>query len=365
MSDGKNKTRSKRRITVRNTIVYQNKLISFFEGDSRTPTIMVDHGRGFEHFEYADTVLRVSKSLGIEISTYDIREIKMMVAEQTMYIKGFDMIYPSNILQVNNGYCDLDKLAFFHKPPQRIVCRYILPVTLDVDAKCPEFDKFLEEVLLEQEDRDIIWQMFGYCLDVSRCEEEVGFFLLGPGGNGKSSLLNVLQAVLGKQNVSHIMYSRMKDGGFSLIGMRYKMANIHPDITWRGPEDTAILKVLISGETVNADVKRRDAVDYEPRAKLIFACKQLPYMNDSSYGYRRRWRVIRFIETFDGGKLKRGRTKGIMNSPSELSGILRKSFTALKSIRKNGFLKYEQNMISEEYVERRMSKRNKKMYEQY
>ena len=81
-----------------------------------------------------------------------------------------------------------------------------MPVDYNPNAKCPQFLKFLAEILPEMIDRLQMQEGFGNCLPPSH-EYMIIFFLYGEGHNGKSTLLGVLTALLGNANLYYVHFN--------------------------------------------------------------------------------------------------------------------------------------------------------------
>ena len=75
---------------------------------------------------------------------------------------------------------------------------YQLPFAYEKEATCPLFDKFLLRVLPDESCRLVVQEFVSYIftsLNMEKC-----LFLLGDGGNGKSVFMNVITALIGKEN---------------------------------------------------------------------------------------------------------------------------------------------------------------------
>src|SRR5262249_45290487 len=98
-------------------------------------------------------------------------------------------------LNTPSGTLDLDT-GVLH--PHRFE-DYLTKVTgtsYDPSATCPRWEAFLAEVLPDPEVRSFMQRSIGYSL-TDLTDEQCLWFLYGRGRNGKSTLINTLQAVLG------------------------------------------------------------------------------------------------------------------------------------------------------------------------
>lgn len=107
-----------------------------------------------------------------------------------------------------NGELALDDLVGWHLEPH---CRENyrttqIPVEYDPQADAPMFRAFLGQVFRDDHDRDdkikAVLELMGYSL-MSHAQHEKFVMLIGPGGNGKSVLLAVLEGLLRSSGCSH------------------------------------------------------------------------------------------------------------------------------------------------------------------
>jgi putative DNA primase/helicase len=80
-----------------------------------------------------------------------------------------------------------------------LLCTYQIEVSFDPQnpAACPQWIKFQQEVVQIPEVILEYQEFFGYCLS-RETRYEKALLLVGPGADGKSTALNVLQALVGK-----------------------------------------------------------------------------------------------------------------------------------------------------------------------
>src|SRR5438552_2038850 len=69
-------------------------------------------------------------------------------------------------------------------------------VEYDPDAICPRWDAFVREVLDDEATAEYVHRLAGYSLTGEASEDKL-VFLMGIGGNGKTTLLNVLRLIAG------------------------------------------------------------------------------------------------------------------------------------------------------------------------
>lgn len=210
---------------------------------------------------------------------------------------GKAIVSAENLVGFQNGILNLDKLltAQIQVEPHSPLwfSRTVLPYSFERDAKCYGWMGFLAEVLnYDREMMLLVQEMFGYCLSGNMRYQKF-FILQGEGSNGKSVVLDVLQAMLGDENVSSIPLDRFGDR-FTLAEMEGKLANIYADLEEINKFDEGMLKSLTSGDPIQIERKYKDPYTMHPSAKVIFSTNTLPHIRDRSQGIWRRLVVVPF-----------------------------------------------------------------------
>lgn len=200
-------------------------------------------------------------------------------------------------INFQNGVLDLDTLEL---TPHSIDAgfRYQLAYPYDAAATCPTFDAFLQQVTCGDKDLEaVLLEFCGYALSSDSCWAQKALVLEGSGSNGKSTFMSVLRALAGKDNYASLTLSDLRAEGNRqmLDGKLFNMAEETPS---RSLMESSIFKNLVSGgETQVRQIYKKPYV-MRNRAKLIFACNDLPGSNDTSLGYFRRFIIVPFKATF-------------------------------------------------------------------
>ncbi len=186
------------------------------------------------------------------------------------------------------------------------------------EATCPLFNKFLKEVIGEDEAIAVLQEFLGYVfLPHSHLNLEVALWLVGSGSNGKSVLTSLLKYVFGEDNISYLNLPELNDG--EKRGMlKGKILNITQDASNR--IDPSSYKTIVSGEKLIFRELYKGSSILKSVPKLIIATNELPRVNSGIDAFMRRVLLINFnkvIEKEDrdldlGNKLK-GEIEGIFN----------------------------------------------------
>jgi len=210
----------------------------------------------------------------------------------------------------------------------------------DPDATCPNFEKFLETTL-DPGDKPLIQELFGDVLYRKYWLKEAVMFY-APGDNGKSVLLNVLNALLGEENISHRSLQDLDHDKFATADLFGKFANTYADIDAAALRHTGKFKLVTGGDPIPAQKKYCGTFNFKNYAVLMFSANELPRTRDMSEAFYDRWILMEFPYTFVDdptlGTNERQKDPNILErltTPEELSGILNFALEGLQRLRAN------------------------------
>jgi putative DNA primase/helicase len=173
-----------------------------------------------------------------------------------------------------NGLLDIQNDDFMPFTPDVVVTN-VIPHDYNPDAYDELTDKTLNKISCNDKSiRALLEEMAGYCL-YRRNELGKAFILTGSGSNGKSTYLNMIKEMLGKQNISVLDMKKLNDR-FSTVMMYRKLANIGDDISDGFIGDSADFKKIVTGEAIDAEQKGQPKFNFEPYVKLIFSANNVP-----------------------------------------------------------------------------------------
>ncbi len=225
-----------------------------------------------------------------------------------------------------------------------------IPVKYDPEAGCPKFLQFLNDVL-KPKDIPIMLQFIGYCLYKTSIYEKA-VLCIGKGDNGKSALLAALERFFGANNRSSVSLQDLSGGNrFASVDLYGKLVNTFADLKSDKLKNTGPFKMLVSGDTIRAEKKGKQAFNFTNFAKLIFSCNDIPESDDRGYAYFKRWIIFHFERAFTG-KEKNRNLKNEISTPEEKSGLLNLALDALKQlIGDNGFIDADDiEKVAEDYM---------------
>jgi len=214
-----------------------------------------------------------------------------------------DTIEPDvNLINLENGAYNIETREILpHSPKYRFLNK--IPIKYEPDARCPLFEKFLQEVCMKQKKRreDIektIQEYLGYTLYRSYPFKRY-LVLDGSGDNGKTVLLTIGEALVGKKNNASVSLHDLNNRPFALSKLYGKLANISDDLPNRPLKYTGIIKQITGNSPMWADIKNhKDGIRFTNTAKPWFACNQLPESYDWTDAFFSRMLQITFLNKF-------------------------------------------------------------------
>lgn len=162
---------------------------------------------------------------------------------------------------------------------------YVLPYAYDPNATCEKWHRFLNQMLPEEGAQNILAEYLGYAM-TSGIKGEKMLVLIGPGGNGKSVILDVVVALFGDKNVSFVSLSALTQDQKMLAMLRNKQVNISYENNGDNIEHS-VLKQVISGEELMAYVNYIGPIVMHYYAKLIASYNVLPKAENTLAYWRR------------------------------------------------------------------------------
>ena len=211
--------------------------------------------------------------------------------------------HPTRIT-VENGTLDLETQEVGPFDPG-LHCTRMMPVRFDATAEAPFFTATLEYFMPDQQVREFLQRLFGYCLSNDIGEQQFTV-MVGPGANGKSTILEAVRQVLGKgsdrgfsREVNPRVFEARSAGSggnadperFGLLGMKV-ITPIETDQELR--LDAPFIKSVTGGEAMTARDLYRTSVTWKPSFKIIFASNHEPRIDDDSEGMWRRVHRVDF-----------------------------------------------------------------------
>lgn len=199
----------------------------------------------------------------------------------------------------NNGLYDLEMDRFIKATEDKCTSTYI-PHDFDNHQRGSDFQLFLHHVLPDEDVRMVLQEICGAIfVDRFKYSIEYSFYLYGSGSNGKSVFSNLLEFMLGVNNISNAaLYELTKHPNSlynraSIIGKLLNTCSDLSDDDFSGGE----YKRLMSSENVSCR-HPQGRTFYSNRIPLFLSnVNKMPMMSDQTHGGHRRTLVVPFLVT--------------------------------------------------------------------
>ncbi len=281
------------------------------------------------HWEAVDKELlqqfigKISVKLGLDYTSAHFAQLNEKLYDQLMYKAEIPLIDPTEPTMVNlaNGtlMVDINNIRLLPHSIDRFIT-YQLPFCYDDEAECNEFQWFLDDVLPDKALQNILAEYIGYLfIPNNKLKLEKTLLLYGKGANGKSVFFDIINALLGSENVSNYGLMHLTDDkGNYRAQLADKLLNYSSELDKK--MNFTIFKQLVSGETIDAKNLYDNPFQMTNYARLMFNANELPPKAEQSNAYFRRIIIIPFEKNIPEGQQDKFLAKRIIDN--ELPGVL-------------------------------------------
>lgn len=205
----------------------------------------------------------------------------------------------NNSKRLNFPECEYDPATnAIHKHDKDNYSTTRLPYSYNPEAKCPMWIKALNEMLEDNQEKiDTLQEFFGYCLH-TEMQLKKALLLLGESNTGKSTVLFVLEDILGEINYSSVSLKNMGHPQYTPM-MINKLVNIDSDVDRNATDYEANFKKITSFEEIECNQKYIAAFRFRPECRIVLAANIFPKITDHSSAFYNRLIVVPFDRIFD------------------------------------------------------------------
>ena len=302
--------------------------------------IYIPNGRSIV-FEFCRKVLESGYTDSLARAVYNkIREDTKIEGELF-----FSHQYPDEI-PILNGILNTKTKELSNFDSKKIFFNKI-PVEFNPNAKCPKVEQFLKDVLAQEEDILVFYEIGGDALS-KKYDFQKSIIQFGDGSNGKGISQSILKRFFGSENCASVSLNQMTYDSHSVAELFGKYMNLAGDLDRQALKETGIFKQLTSGtDSIQSKRKYLNDLKFLNFAKMVFACNEFPRVYDSSFGFWRRWIILNYPYKFiskeehdtlgeekGNCKVKNPNIFEEITSSEEMSGLLNEFLTGLDRIRK-------------------------------
>lgn len=243
-------------------------------------------------------------------------------AEHLLAVSPEDFDKDKMLFNCENGVFDLEE-GRLKKHDASLFMEHHSDVTYDKNAKAPQWEQFLKEIFnADNEVIEFIQSVIGYAL-TGDTSEQVMFFLIGKGRDGKSVFLEIISQLVGTYSKNIQSQTLMAKTNFSSANpdiARLKSTRVvtSSEINKGNKLDESLVKQLTGNDVVTARFLYGRYFEFRPQFKVFMALNYTPLITGVDDGI---WRRLIFLNVKQVPKEEQDR--GLVEKlKKELSGIL-------------------------------------------
>ena len=247
--------------------------------------------------------------------------------------------FPS-LVSLENGVLDCRNSEFRPFRSEDLITDQ-LQVKYDRAAKCPGIIQFIESLTPDTADRITLIDILAS--GAYRRALHYVAFLLGHGGSGSSTFIQLLQSFYGTTTTEAVPLKELLESRFALSALKDARYSIGEEIDEVGEAGTSAVKRVSGGDWISADQKNKGRARFRGWTKLVFTANKIPRFTDETWAFRRRFIEVqlpfKFVQTVNPNEPneRQGDPKILdkITLSSELSGLANLIAARLPWITKN------------------------------
>ena len=290
----------------------------------------------------------IQRVLGDQITKNAKGETFHKIADMTSHPRSIFSTAPLRYIPLANGVYDMEtKTLLPHSPEYRFT--YQFPIKYNDKVDCPKTKAFLNDVL-SSEQYLIVQEWMGYYFYRLYIFKKAIIFV-GEGDTGKTTLLETIINLLGRDNISSISLQKMTSDKFAGANLYEKHGNLVDELSAKDISDTGNFKIATGGGSVTGEYKFGNQFSFLNFSKFTFACNKIPDVKDfDDLAYFNRWMVISFNKIIEN---KIPNFISTLATEEERSGLFNFAMEGLNRLLAQGKFSYESTAMD---IKREMMK---------
>jgi len=294
------------------------------------------------YFEAENEIIypEVQAVLGSKTTNSAKREVFGLIASMTIKSRNVFTSAPLDLIPVINGvYNRASRTLLPHSPDYKFTFQF--PVAFDPEATCPLTSAFFDQIF-DSDQRMLVEEWLGYYF-YRNYQFKKAIIFVGEGDTGKTTLLQVINNLIGLKNISGISLQKMATDKFAAAQMFEKHANVWDDLDSKDVSGTGNFKIATGGGSIGGEYKFGNQFMFVNFAKLTFACNKIPDVSDfDDNAYFNRWLVVRFENTLEK---KISNFIQTLTTDAERSGLFNLAMVGLDRLLANGGFSYNKTAL--------------------
>jgi len=214
--------------------------------------------------------------------------------------------------------------------------KYQLDYTYDEHAEYPLFQKFINRIIPDEDAQKVLRQFVGSAF-IKDINYQKTLWLVGKGGNGKSKFLEIITALIGKNNVTNYSPEQLtQSNSYERGEISGKLLNLSDEMG--GNIGIPIFKSMVCGEPIPTRRIYEKPFTMYDYPKMIANINKLPKRIETTDAFYRRLLIVPFENPITAEELDYNIAKEIIEK--ELSGVLVWVIEGIKElVEQKGFTK--------------------------
>lgn len=284
------------RYKAQHPIIYDTEVGAFFEYNAKT-------GAWEERSEEAlkNAIIEDLRGVAItgqkglfpaltdKLSNELFRLLKSRCAKEDAFRDRPSAIHAANgMLVIKDGSVEIEEFhpSFLSQHPGRIA--------FDEKAQCPKFKAFLKQCL--GDDDIILLQRYGGAVLMGTNPAQRFLLLTGTAGGGKSTIIKIIQAMLGEAKVAQLRTDHLLRN-FETSAFIGKTFLYSPDVAadFLQKRGASMIKSIVGGDGLEAEIKgqnKRVRLNGNYNLAIVSNSKLIVHMEDDVEAWRRRMMIV-------------------------------------------------------------------------
>ena len=225
---------------------------------------------------YVECVPNLRKStrrqFGASVATSKVNEVENHITDMAHRSDASD-----DGVVFKNGVLDLDTLELSaHSPDSFHLSGFPVNFVPAIEVDERPFTEYLNELVMDSDAVVTLLQMIGSCFDDDVADLQTAFMLTGSGSNGKSTLLEIIEHLIGTTNICRTPFPEYGQHQFAKGNLVGKSVALDDDIDLHAPLNSA-MKPLITQKIQQCEQKYKQAFDFKQTATFIGAINGQPH----------------------------------------------------------------------------------------
>lgn len=196
--------------------------------------------------------------------------------------------YPTQWINFRNGMYDpVERIMHEHDPAYYSINQVPHEYNPNAVYVGSAAERFYTGLFPDAQDREMFFSYAGYCMTVDTSLQKF-MVIIGYPGSGKSTAINMLVDMVGKENVSSITLQDLNER-FMPTELLGKLLNACADLPKKALEQVDAIKRITGEDMVKGEYKGGKIFTFYSYAKLIYSANEMPVnLDEKSEAFYRR-----------------------------------------------------------------------------